>query len=71
VGGGTVSSNQVGSSGFVAPCSKGRHDLYIDLYALSTAKLEVKSDVALRPLYNTIHKFKLQEAKAHVVLEVK
>jgi len=26
VGGGTVSANQVGSSGFKAPCSKGRHD---------------------------------------------
>ncbi len=71
VGGGKVSANQVGSTGFVAPCSKGRHDLYIDLYALSTAKLKVRSDIALRPLYNTIHKFKIQEAKAHVVLEVK
>jgi len=71
VGGGTVSANQVGETGFTAPCAKGRHDLYIDLYALNTAKLEVKSDIALRPLYNTIHKFKIQEAKAHVVLTVK
>jgi|GEM_PF-1221101 len=71
VGGGTVSANQVGKTGFTAPCAKGRHDLYIDLYALNTAKLEVKSDIALRPLYNTIHKFKIQEAKAHVVLQVK
>lgn len=50
---------------------QGAARLYIDLYALSTTKLEVKSDIALRPLYNTIHQFKLQEAKAHVVLEVK
>ncbi len=71
VGGGTVSLNQVGEMGFTAPCSKGRHDLYIDLYALNTAKLEVKGDIALRPLYNTIHKFKIQEAKAHVVLTIK
>lgn len=71
VGGGTVSLNQVGETGFTAPCTKGRHDLYIDLYALNTAKLEVASDIALRALYNTIHKFKIQEAKAHVVLTVK
>ncbi len=71
VGGGTVSLNQVGETGYTAPCGKGRHDIYIDLYALNTAKLEVDAKIALRPLYNTIHKFKIQEAKAHVVLEVK
>lgn len=71
VAGGTVGPNDLGQSGFVAPCDAGARDLYVDYYALSTARLPVPKGASFRQIHSLIHKYKLAEAKAHLKWVVK
>lgn len=65
-GGGKVTRNEVGQPGYTAPCGKGKHDLYVDLYALNVPSLNLPAGTPLQQVHAAIKKHKLLEAKAHV-----
>lgn len=69
--GGTVGPNSLGKVGFQPPCDKGRRDLYVDYYALSTDRLPVPQGASFRQIHTLIHRYMLQEAKAHLKWVVK
>lgn len=65
-GGGKVTRNEAGQLGYTAPCGKGKHDLYVDFYALNVAHLNLPAGTPLQQVHALIKKHKLLEAKAHV-----
>ncbi|GAA4018798.1 hypothetical protein GCM10022631_34890 [Deinococcus rubellus] len=71
VAGGKAATNEANQAGYTAICSKGRHDVYIDYYALNVASLNIPAGAPLQTLHSAIKRHKLQEAKAHLVWPVK
>ncbi|AZI42741.1 hypothetical protein EHF33_08245 [Deinococcus psychrotolerans] len=71
VAGGKAATNEANQAGYTAVCAKGRHDLYIDYYALDVASLHLPAGAPLQTLHSAIKRHKLQEAKAHLVWPVK
>lgn len=69
--GGKAATNEANQAGYTAVCSKGRHDIYIDYYALDVASLNLPAGAPLQTLHSAIKRHKLQEAKAHLVWPVK
>lgn len=65
-GGGKVTRNEAGKLGYTAPCGKGRHDLYVDLYALDVPSLDLPTGAPLQQVHAMIKKHRILEAKAHV-----
>lgn len=65
-GGGKITSNEAGGLGYTAPCGAGKHDLYVDLYALNVASLNLPAGAPLQQVHAAIKRHKLLEAKAHV-----
>lgn len=69
--GAPVAVNEAGHLGYTAPCSKGRHDIYIDFYALNVGSLKLPAGAALQTVHSAIKAHEILEAKAHVTLFVK
>lgn len=69
--GGKAGTNEAGQPGFTAPCAKGRHDLYVDFYALNVASLGLPTGAPLQQVHAAIKAHKILEAKAHVTLNLK
>lgn len=67
IAGGKVATNEAGHLGFSPPCGKGRHDLYVDLYALDVPSLNLAVGALLQTVHVVIKRHKLLEAKVHVV----
>ncbi|GMA16918.1 hypothetical protein E5F05_16025 [Deinococcus metallilatus] len=67
VGGGKVALNDAGQPGYTALCARGRHDIYVDFYALDVSSLGVPAGTPLRKVHTLIHQHKLREVKAHLV----
>ncbi len=68
VAGARVAVNEAGKLGYTAPCSAGKHDVYIDFYALDVASLNLPAGAPLQTVHAAIKRHKLLEAKAHVVV---
>lgn len=66
VAGGKAATNEAGQPGYTAICAKGRHDLYIDFYAIDVPSLKVPAGTPLQTLHALIRRHKLFEAKAHL-----
>ncbi|GAA5512418.1 hypothetical protein Dcar01_01132 [Deinococcus carri] len=66
-GGGKAATNDAGQPGYTAICARGRHDIYVDVYALDVPSLGVPAGTPLRKVHALIHQHKLQEAKLHLV----
>ena len=63
--------NEAGQPGYGAPCgARGRHDVYVDLYALDTASLNLPDGAPLQTVHRAIKRHKLREVKLHVVTSV-
>lgn len=71
VAGGKVAKNDAGQNGYTPVCAKGKHDLYLDFYALDVPSLNLPAGTPLRTVHTAIHKHKLIEAKAHLTWTVK
>lgn len=71
VGAAKAATNEAGQPGYTAICEKGRHDIYIDFYALDVPSLTVPAGTPLQQVHGLIKKHKLAEAKAHLVWVVK
>ncbi|WP_424952971.1 YbhB/YbcL family Raf kinase inhibitor-like protein [Deinococcus sp.] len=71
IAGGKVGTNEAGQPGFTAPCATGRHELYVDFYALNVASLNLPAGTPLQTVHAAIKAHKILEAKAHVTLIVK
>ncbi len=71
VAGGKAGVNEAGQQGYTAPCSAGRHDIYIDFYALKVASLGLPAGAPLQRVHAAIKANKMLEAKAHVTLTIK
>ncbi|GGR35239.1 hypothetical protein [Deinococcus ruber] len=69
--GAPVAVNEAGHLGYTAPCAAGKHDIYIDFYALNVASLGLAAGVPLQTVHAAIKRHKILEAKAHVVWNVK
>ena len=69
--GAPVAINEAGQLGYTAPCSAGRHDIYIDFYALDAKSLKLPAGAALQTVHAAIKAHKILEAKSHVTLFVK
>ena len=69
--GAPVAVNETGHLGYTAPCAAGRHDIYIDFYALNVPSLKLPAGAPLQTVHSAIKAHKIQEAKAHVTLNVK
>lgn len=69
--GAPVAVNEAGRLGYTAPCAAGRHDIYIDFYALNVASLGLPTGAPLQTVHSAIKAHKILEAKAHVALTVK
>jgi phosphatidylethanolamine-binding protein (PEBP) family uncharacterized protein len=70
VSGARVAVNEAGKLGYTAPCANGRHDLYVDFYALDAASLNLPAGAPLQTVHAAIKRHKLLEAKAHVVVTI-
>lgn len=68
VAGARVAINEAGKLGYTAPCGPGRHDVYIDFYALDTASLNLPTGAPLQRVHAAIKRHKRLEAKAHVMV---
>lgn len=69
--GAPVAVNEAGHLGYTAPCAAGKHDIYIDFYALNVASLGVPAGAPLQTVHSAIKRHKILEAKAHVTWNVK
>ena len=69
--GAPVAVNEAGQLGYTAPCAAGRHDIYIDFYALNVSSLKLPAGAPLQTVHSAIKAHKILEAKAHVTLNVK
>ena len=69
--GAPVAVNEAGHLGYTAPCAAGRHDIYIDFYALNVSSLKLPAGAPLQTVHSAIKAHKILEAKAHVTLNVK
>ncbi|MGY2895849.1 hypothetical protein [Deinococcus sp. UYEF24] len=69
--GAPVAVNEAGHLGYTAPCAAGRHDIYIDFYALNVPSLKLPAGAPLQTVHSAIKAHKILEAKAHVTLIVK
>lgn len=69
--GAPVAVNEAGQLGYTAPCAAGRHDIYIDFYALNVSSLGLPAGAPLQTVHSAIKAHKILEAKAHVTLTVK
>ncbi|WP_216326108.1 hypothetical protein [Deinococcus aestuarii] len=65
-GGGRVTRNEAGQLSYTAPCGKGKHDLYVDLYALDVPSLNLPAGTPLQQVHAAIKRHRILEAKAHV-----
>lgn len=70
VSGGRAATNEAGQPGYTALCAPGRHDVYVDLYAIDEASLKLPPGTPLQQLHAQIKRHKLKEVKAHVVRTV-
>ncbi|THF87297.1 hypothetical protein E7T09_09155 [Deinococcus sp. KSM4-11] len=64
--GGKAATNEAGKPGYTAICSKGKHDIYVDFYAIDVPSLNVPAGTPLQRLHALIKRHKLLEAKAHL-----
>ena len=71
VAGGRAATNETGRPGYSAICARGRHDVYVDLYALDVPSLDLPAGAPLQRVHALIRRHKIVEAKAHLTLEVK
>ncbi|WP_309570611.1 hypothetical protein [Deinococcus sp.] len=69
--GGKAATNEAGQPGYTAICAKGRHDLYIDFYAIDVPSLNIPPGTPLQRLHALIKRHKLLETKAHLSWTVK
>lgn len=69
--GGKAGINEASKPGFTAPCASGRHDLYVDFYALNVASLGLPAGAPLQRVHAAIKAHKILEAKAHLALTIK
>ena len=69
--GAPVAVNEAGHLGYTAPCAAGRHDIYIDFYALNVSSLKLPAGAPLQTVHTAIKAHKILEAKAHVTLNIK
>jgi phosphatidylethanolamine-binding protein (PEBP) family uncharacterized protein len=69
--GAPVAVNEAGNLGYTAPCAAGRHDIYIDFYALNVPSLKLPAGAPLQTVHSAIKRHKILEAKAHVTLNLK
>lgn len=69
--GAPVAVNEAGRLGYTAPCTAGRHDIYVDFYALNVPSLNLPAGAPLQTVHSAIKAHKILEAKAHVTLIVK
>lgn len=63
---GKAATNEAGQPGYTAVCARGRHDLYVDVYALDVASLNVPAGTPLQTLHALIKRHRLLETKAHL-----
>ncbi|WP_293910490.1 hypothetical protein [Deinococcus sp.] len=68
VSGGKAATNELGQQGFTAPCAAGKHNIYVDFYALDVASLNLPVGTPLQAVHAAIKRHNLLEAKAHVFL---
>ena len=71
VSGGKAATNETGKAGYTAICTGGRHDIYIDYYALDVTSLKLPAAAPLQTVHAAIKRHKLLEAKAHLVWPMK
>ena len=57
-------------AGYTASSPNGRHDIYIDYYAMNVTSLNLPAGTPLQTVHSAIKRHKLQEAKAHLVWPV-
>ena len=69
--GAPVAVNEAGHLGYTAPCAAGRHEIYIDFYALNVPSLKLPAGAPLQVVHSAIKAHKILEAKAHVTLNLK
>lgn len=69
--GAPVAVNEAGHLGYTAACSAGRHDIYVDFYALNVTSLNLPAGAPLQRVHAAIKAHKIQEAKAHVTLTLR
>jgi phosphatidylethanolamine-binding protein (PEBP) family uncharacterized protein len=65
--GAQAATNEAGQPGYTALCAAGRHDIYIDLYAIDVPTLGARAGTPLQTLHALIKRHKLKEVKAHLV----
>jgi len=70
VAGGKAATNEAGKAGYSPICKLGRHDIYIDYYAINVTSLNLPTGTPLQTVHSAIKRHKLQEAKAHLTWPV-